>query len=220
MQTPAAPPRKVGRLCRGQRPGRSRYLYVPGTVAIQVCVGLTPRRECPVRSGSRAGRVVGRFLLLQGRCGGGREDLGRVPGRPGTEPVTVDSFVLSPFVPRPTSAALRCTDTAIRNNWARPASHPVGGLPGLRPKTPDADSRSSDNGLSSLGLAPSALVRRRLAGRPGVQSAVAVGRRQSACQLPPAAAYRLSVPHEAVDIEHLLGVQHVVKGSAQLVGQR
>ena len=166
MQTPAAPPRKVGRLCREQCPGRSRYLCVPDSVAIQVCVGLTSRGRCPVRSGSRAGRVVGRFLLLQGRCGGGREDLGRVPGRPGTEPVTVDSFVLSPFVPRPTSAALWCTNTANNNKRARPASHPVGGLPGLRPKTPDVDSWSSDNGLSSLGLTPKAPVRRRLAGRP------------------------------------------------------
>jgi hypothetical protein len=166
MRTPAAPLRGARRLCRGQRPGRSRYLCVPDSVAIQGIVGLTSRGRCPVRSGSRAGRVVGRFLLLQGRCGGGREDLGRVPGRLGTEPVTVDSFVLSPFVPRPTSAALSCTDTAIKNNWARPASHPAGGLPGLRPKTPDSDSRSIDNGLSSLGLVPSAPVRRRLAGRP------------------------------------------------------
>jgi len=123
----------------------------------------------PPEGGVQFGRAHGRggssgdSSFFRGAAVGVGRTLG---GCFGTEPVPVDSFVLSPFVPRPTSAALWCTDTAIRNNWARPASHPAGGLPGLPPKTPDTDSRSSDNGLSSLGLTPKAPVRRRLAGRP------------------------------------------------------
>src|SRR5579872_3655976 len=34
MRTPAAQPRRAGRLYRGQRPGRSRYVFVPRPVAI------------------------------------------------------------------------------------------------------------------------------------------------------------------------------------------
>jgi len=64
MQTLAAQPRQVGRLCRGQCPGRSRYSFVPGSVAIRKCVGLTLQGECPVRPGSRSGRIVRRFLLV------------------------------------------------------------------------------------------------------------------------------------------------------------
>ncbi len=167
MRTPAAPFRRTGRLCRGQSPGRSRYAFVPGSVAIQVCDGLSPRREGPVRPGSRAGRVVRRLLLFAGGAAArGRVDLGRCLG---TKPVTLGQLhaepVCSPTHPR--GAAAR--GTAFRNRRVRPASHPSVRLPGLRPRTPEADSWSSDNRVSSSGLAPLAPVRLRLAGRAVVQ---------------------------------------------------
>ena len=52
---------------------------------------------------------------------------------------------------------------------ARPASHQSVGLPGLRPRTPQAGWWPPDVGVSSLRLAPSAPARPRLAGRPVAQ---------------------------------------------------
>src|SRR5215472_1747214 len=45
MRTPAAPLRGAGRLCRGQGPGRSRYSFVPGPVAIRRAAGSPPGRR-------------------------------------------------------------------------------------------------------------------------------------------------------------------------------
>src|SRR5262249_26680325 len=121
--------------------------------------------ECPVRPGSRAGRVVGRFLL-PGAPRWGRVDWG---GGFGTEPVTLGQLraepVQSPTHPRraagvPTAVPKRAGTAGVPSK--RPAA-------GAMPRTPDPDSWSTDNGLSSHGLAPSAPVRRRLAGRAVAQ---------------------------------------------------
>ena len=168
MRTPAAQPRRVRRLCRGQCPGRSRYSFVPGSVAIRKCGELTPRRECPVRPGSRSGRVVRRLLLVLGaalRWGSG----GFWEGASAPSPLPWDSFALSPFDPPTHLRGAADTDTADQTEVG------TAGVPSKRPASGVAaedtrsDSRSSDNGLSSLRLAPSAPVRRRLAGRAVAQ---------------------------------------------------
>src|SRR5262252_6283510 len=64
MRTLAARPRGARRLCQGTNPGRSRYASVPRSVASREAPGSPPRREGPVRFGSRLGRVVGRWLLV------------------------------------------------------------------------------------------------------------------------------------------------------------
>jgi hypothetical protein len=74
MRTPAAPPRKARRRGRERSPGRSRSSFVPRPVASQGAAGSLPRREGPVRHGSRRGPVVRRFLLLRG---GGPAGVGR-----------------------------------------------------------------------------------------------------------------------------------------------
>ena len=135
MRTPAAPLRRTGRLCREQLPGRSRYSFVPSTVAIRDCDGLTPRREGPVRPGSRAGRVVRRLLLFWGGAAAG---VGwTLGGASAPNPLPWDSYALSPLVPRPTAAARPIRAPRFRNKRARPASHQSVGLPGLRPRTPE-----------------------------------------------------------------------------------
>jgi len=168
MRTPAALLRRTGRLCRGQCPGRSRYSWVPGTVAIRQCVGLTPRKECPVRPGSRSGRVVRRLLLFSAalRWGSG----GFWESASARNPFTLGQLRADP-VQSPDPPPRRGLDThrGSEKRRARPASHQSGRLPGLRPRTPESDSWSTDNGLSSLRLAPSAPVRRRLAGRAAAQ---------------------------------------------------
>src|SRR5262249_43174113 len=45
MRTPAARPHGARRLCQALRPGRSRYLFVPGSVAIQSSADSPPRWE-------------------------------------------------------------------------------------------------------------------------------------------------------------------------------
>src|SRR5262245_973347 len=45
MRTLAAPLRRTGRLCQEQRPGRSRYSSVPGSVAIRCATGSPPQAE-------------------------------------------------------------------------------------------------------------------------------------------------------------------------------
>ena len=67
IRTSAAPLRGARRLCRGPSPGRSRYSFVPDVVASRKTAGSSPRRERPVREGSRSGRVVRRFLRFTGR---------------------------------------------------------------------------------------------------------------------------------------------------------
>ncbi len=82
MRTPAAPLRGARRLCQGTSPGRSRYSFVPDAVASRKTAGSSPRRERPVRQGSRSGRVVRRFLLLGAavrRGSGGRWDGASAP---------------------------------------------------------------------------------------------------------------------------------------------
>jgi len=132
------------------------------------CGRLTPRRECPVRPGSRSGRVVRRLLLILGaalRWGSG----GLGEGASAPSPFSWDSFALSPFNPPTHLRGAAGTAARLRRKRARPASHQTGGLPGLRPRTPEADWWSSDNGLSALRLAPKAPVRRRRAGRAVAQ---------------------------------------------------
>src|SRR5438874_8036807 len=96
-RTPAAPLRGARRLCRGRRPGRSRYAWVPDSVAIRGCDGLTPRTERPVRPGSRAGRVVGRSLLFfRGAAAG----VGWTwDDASASSPLPWDGLVPIPFVP-------------------------------------------------------------------------------------------------------------------------
>src|SRR5262249_21970883 len=48
----------------GNGPGRSRYAFVPRSVASRKAPGSPPRWEGPVRFGSRPGRGVGRWLLV------------------------------------------------------------------------------------------------------------------------------------------------------------
>jgi hypothetical protein len=91
--------------------------------------GLTLSRECPVRPGSRAGRVVRRFLLPGAlRRGSG----GTLGGCLGTEPVILGQLHAEPIqLPRPTIAAPPVICTAVQKQRARPASHQNGRLPGL-----------------------------------------------------------------------------------------
>jgi hypothetical protein len=117
-RTVAAPLKRTGWLCQGQCPGRSRYSFVPGFVAIQ-------KRRALLRTGG-------------------------------------DQFG---------SAHDRAGRLAFPPSWwrKRPASQHSVRLPGLRPRTPAADSRSIDIGVSSCWLAPQAPVRPRLTGRPVAQ---------------------------------------------------
>ena len=163
------PASRAGRLCRGQRPGRSRYLHVPGSVAIRSCDGLTSCGRVQLgRAHGRGGSSSDSSLFQAAlRWGSG----GPWEGALAPNPLLWDSFALSPCNPPTHLRGAAAMDTAFQLNKkrARPASHPGVGLPGLRPRTPDSDSWSTDNGLSSLWLAPSAPVRRRLAGRAAAQ---------------------------------------------------
>jgi hypothetical protein len=89
----------------------------------------------------------------------------------GERPVRLGSRlgrVVGRFLPLPGCAPAGSCHRA-RRRQARPVSHQSGGLPGLRPRTPTTGSWPSDNGVSSLWLAPQAPVRRRLTGRPVAQ---------------------------------------------------
>jgi hypothetical protein len=123
----------------GQCPGRSRYSCVPGSVAIRRCVGLALQRECPVRPGSRSGRVVRRLLVLGAaprRGSGGLRDGASAPS-----PFTLGQLRADPVaIPRPNPAARpvaaprigRKTDTA-----GVPSKRPAAGA---WPRTPASDS--------------------------------------------------------------------------------
>ena len=102
MRARAAPPRRAGRLCQERCPGRSRYSFVPGPVAIRRSTGSPRRSEGPVWLGSRAGRVVGRFLLRGAprRGSGGPWD-----DASASSPFTLRQPRLISLVPRPTAAA-------------------------------------------------------------------------------------------------------------------
>jgi hypothetical protein len=69
IRTPAARPRRAGRLCRGTEPRPVPILVRSQLRGQSKASGSPPRREGPVRPGSRAGRVVRRSLL---RLRGGR----------------------------------------------------------------------------------------------------------------------------------------------------
>ena len=145
---------------------------------------------------SRPGRVVGRWLLPSGaaarRGSGGLWDGASAPSPLSLRQPRAD-LVLSPDPP-----PRRGRSAANGKKRARPASHPTVRLPGLLPRTYLS---GLDGPLTTAchrtGLAPSAPVRHRLAGRPAA-----------------------SMSHEALDIKDLLGMEHVVESPAQLVGQR
>ena len=170
LRTPAAQPRGARRLCQGTSPGRSRYAFVPSSVAIQKAAGSPPRREGPVRHGSRAGRVVRQFLLRRG-CGpagvGGTGDGASAPSPYSVRQPRAD-LVSSPDPPPGTRPGCLGHRGSLVSR-ARPASQQSVGMLGLRPRTPQAGSRPSDRRVSSQRLAPWAPVRRRLAGRPVAQ---------------------------------------------------
>src|SRR5262249_43814404 len=103
--------------------------------------------------------------------GGAPVGVGRILGGCfGTEPVTLGQLRAEPVQsPDPPPGRGRSRHRGWDVKRARPVSPPSGRLPGLRPRTPDRTLWSTDNGLSSLWLAPSAPVRRRLAGRAVAQ---------------------------------------------------
>src|SRR5262245_34360689 len=70
LRTRAAPLRGAGRLCPEQRPGRSRYAYVPGTGAIRSSAGSPPRRRGPFGAAHGRGGSPGVRLLLRGAAAG------------------------------------------------------------------------------------------------------------------------------------------------------
>lgn len=99
MRTPAAPLRRTGRLCRGQRPGRSRYAFVPDAVAIQSSPG-SPREGASRSAGLTGG--AGRRAIPPGfwpaprRGSGGPWD-----DASASSPLPRDSVTLSPYSPDP-----------------------------------------------------------------------------------------------------------------------
>ena len=134
MRTPAAPLRGARRLCRGTSPGRSRYSFVPGVVAIRKAAGSSPPRERPVRQGSRPGRVVRRFPPVGSR---GSAGVGWTwDGASAPSPYCVRrpraDLVASPDPPPHRGPVV---DRRGRKKRARPASHQSVGLSGLRPRT-------------------------------------------------------------------------------------
>ena len=111
MRTLAAPLRRTGRLCQGLCPGRSRYSFVPGAVAIRRSAGSPPGGgSSSARLTAGAGRQA--FPPSPGRCGGGRVDRGMVLRHQARLPW--DSVTLIPFVPRPTDGSRPAfTTTAV-----------------------------------------------------------------------------------------------------------
>ena len=76
MRTPAALLRRARRLCQAAGPGRSRYAFVPGVVAIRSSAGSPPARgRVPLSSAHGRGGSSG-VASCAGRRGGGRVDLG------------------------------------------------------------------------------------------------------------------------------------------------
>ena len=166
MRTPAAPLRGAGRLCQGTSPGRSRYSFVPGFVAIQISTGSPPQRR--VQFGSAHGR------------GGSSGDpsysgaaVRRGSGRPWDGALAPSPYSLGQLRADPVSFP---DPPPGRGPVWPPRSVIKAGAAGVPSKRQDAGAAaedthsrahwSSDSGLSSLRLAPSAPVRLRLAGRP------------------------------------------------------
>jgi hypothetical protein len=169
IRTPAARPRRAWRLCREQCPGRSRYPSVPGTVAIQNAAGSSPPGRGQLGTAHGRGGSSGDFLLHRGRGPAGvgwTWDGAQAPSPYSVRQPRAD-LVSSPGPPA--GRGPRPGHRGRHGGRARPASHPSVRMPGLRPRTPTAGSSPTDNGVSSLGLAPPAPVRPRLTGRPGTQ---------------------------------------------------
>src|SRR5262245_12940397 len=103
MRTLAARPRRAGRLCRGTSPGRSRYAFVPGSVATRIATGSLPNESVPLGRAHGRGGSSGVSFRSSGapRRGSGEP----WDGASAPSPFTWDSLVLSPFGPRPTAAA-------------------------------------------------------------------------------------------------------------------
>jgi hypothetical protein len=169
MRTPAARPRKARRLCRGQRPGRSRYSFVPHSVAIQ------KRQAHLLEGGSRSARLTAgagrqaKFLLLRS---GGPAGVGRTwDGASAPSPYSLRQLradlVLSPDPPPGRGPDVDHRGRQEGGRGRRPIK--ASGCRGYGPGHTGADSWSRDKGMSSLGLAPKAPVRPRLAGRPRTQ---------------------------------------------------
>src|SRR5262245_48811293 len=102
MRTLAAPLRRAGRLCQERYPGRSRYSFVPGSVAIRSSTGSPPQAE-----GSSLARLTGgagrqAFPPSRGAAAG----VGWTwDGASAPSPYSLRQLRLISFVPRPTAAA-------------------------------------------------------------------------------------------------------------------
>jgi hypothetical protein len=137
MRTVAARPRRARRLCREQGPGRSRYSFVPGSVANQ-------KRRAHLREGrGQLGTAHGRggssghhsSFGGRGPAGVGRTWAAASAASPYSVRQPRADLVWSPDPPAgrgpnegpPRSEASR----------ARPASDHGGRMPGLRPRTPE-----------------------------------------------------------------------------------
>src|SRR5262249_32062017 len=95
MRTPAARPRGVGRLCRGQRPGRSRYSFVPDAVAIRRAAGSLPQGEARSAGLTGGGGRPAAAPFFSPRRGGG----GGGPWGGGLRPRPVFPRALPPVPP-------------------------------------------------------------------------------------------------------------------------
>ena len=157
------PASRAGRLCRGQRPGRSRYLHVPGSVAIRSCDGLTSCGRVQLgRAHGRGGSSSDSSLFQAAlRWGSG----GPWEGALAPNPLLWDSFALSPFVPRPTPAALRRAPRSGISGHGRCPIQPAG-CRGCGQGHPIWTRGPVTTGCHRCGWPPKAPVRRRLAGRP------------------------------------------------------
>jgi hypothetical protein len=123
-------------------------------------------RRCQLGSAHGRGGSSGVLLLLGGAAAGvgGTWEGASAPSPFSLRQPRADR-VASPDPP-PRRAP---RDHGGRCRRARPASHQSVRMPGLRPRTPAADSWSPDTGVSAQGLAPWAPVRRRRTGRPVAQ---------------------------------------------------
>src|SRR5262249_24505157 len=135
---PGSVPRPVPIRIRSRRRGHSKS------------DGLTPQRSVPFGRAHGRGGSAGDSSFLGRRGGVGW--MGEGAAAP--SPLPWDSFALSPFNPptHPRGAAGVPTAVPKRAGTAGvPSKRPAAGA---MPRTPDPDSWSTDNGLSSHGLAP------------------------------------------------------------------
>jgi hypothetical protein len=132
--------------------------------------GLSSSRERPVRQGSRAGRIVRRYSSSLGaavwRGSGGPWGGASAPSPDSVRQLHAD-LVLSPDPPPGRRPMTGHRGQGSNRRGRRPIK--ASGCRDYGPGHTRADSWSSDIGMSSLWLAPSAPVRPRLAGRPGTQ---------------------------------------------------